>query len=119
MEIPASLLGFSVAGDLDGLTLYTMRSGIKIAYAKSPPDCPPTIAQQIQRARFAAAMRFWSLLSTGDKACWMSCADKLNPGMLGQNLFVYMAFHQDWNLLFTIIGQCLCDLAMPPNVNDL
>jgi hypothetical protein len=90
LGIAPTMLGFRVSGDLDGLTLYTNRRGRTVAFAKSPPQKPPTASQLAARARFAAAMQAWRDLTPVQRDFYLRACDLASLCMIGQNLFLSM-----------------------------
>lgn len=62
MEVPWTLLGFNLSGDIGPYSIYTDAKRRKIVYPKSPPDKPPSTLQLHQRNRFTQAQSAWKAL---------------------------------------------------------
>jgi hypothetical protein len=104
-----------IRGDLDGYTYYVNRNRKVVAYPASPALRPPSLAQQIMRARFALAMSQWRSLLPSDRATYSHACDQLSLCMWGANLFTYLSLLDEGELRSTIEKQTGLSLAVPPN----
>ncbi len=102
---PIDLLGFTVSGDIGGLTAYTDRFGKKVFYPKSPPKEPPTAMQVVVRTAFKNAQAEYSAKPPSVKYDWECLANRANLCMTGQNLYIHTAMVHDFDCLDTLMRQ--------------
>ena len=103
--IPWNLIGTWVSGDVGGLTIYTDRFGRKVAFAKAPPDKPPTQNQIDQRERFRLAQASWSALSDAEKKSLEDVVKATSLCLTGQNLWIHGRLKDGQRLFDTLTSQ--------------
>jgi len=113
---PIDLLGFTVSGDIGGLTAYTDRFGKKVFYPKAPPDKPPSPMQAKLRAAFKSAQAEFMGLSPQAKIDWEVLISRSGLCMTGQNLFIHTAMIKDFDVLETIERQAKQNVVHPSPV---
>jgi len=110
-----SLLALNISGDLDGYTYYVNKNRKVVAYPSVPALRPPTLAQQIVRARFALAMQGWSALTPEARSHYNEACDRLCLCMWGANLFANLSLTDPGDLHKTISQQVGLPLVVPPD----
>jgi len=116
--IDVCLLGFAIAGDLGGLTIYTNKNGRKIWYDFAPPDKPPSWNQIRQRGRFVQATINWMALTTTQRKEWQRATEICCQCQTGMNAAMSYALRHDEEIVLTIERQSGLTLTRPTIVPD-
>lgn len=114
--IPHTILGFIASGDIDGLTMYTDRHMVTVAFAKAPPDKPPSPLQVVQRARFGSAVANWRAASPAQRDLYEQISLRCSLCMTGHNVWLHLSFHNSQALLDTLNTQAQTNATLPPAV---
>lgn len=102
---PWNYLGMIVSGDVGGYTIYTDRFGKKVIYPASPPKCPSTPNQLLQRLRFRLAQADYMSQPAAVKLAWETIPKRASLCATGQNLWLHFALCPDPAALQTLIRQ--------------
>lgn len=111
-----SLIAMEISGDLDGYTYYVNKNRKVVCYPAAPALRPPTPRQQVERARFALAMRAWKLLPSSEQQVYNQACDDMSLCMWGANLYSLIALTDTGGLRKTIESQVGYALAVPPQL---
>lgn len=111
--VPWNLVGVSVSGDVGDLTIYTNRNGKKVAFPKSPPKEPPSVAQQSQREAFRTAQASYTSLTSEEKNNLEEVTRRVSLAMTGQNLWMHAVMMGSAELLRTLTHQTGIPLPSP------
>jgi len=118
LALDPSLLGLRVRGDVDGLTLYTDRYGNTVWYRKAPPEKPPSPGQQLQRARFRAAIQTWRELEQWQRDLYEQASLRLSLCMTGLNLWITISLRGGEPLWKSIEDNLHLNLPQPPFIRN-
>lgn len=88
-DMPLSLMGFVIYGDLADLTLYRNKNGKVVSFQKTWPDKPPSYLQILDQTRFAVAAHAWVDLPEIQKEQWRLAARRASLCLTGYNLYMY------------------------------
>ncbi len=113
---PVNMLGYSVSGDIGGVTIYTDRWQRKVSYEKAPPQKPASPWQRNLRDKFRDAQAQYMALSADDRADWELLACRANLCMTGQNLLMHVAMKRSFGLLETLMKQTGVTVVPPAGV---
>jgi hypothetical protein len=112
-KIDVCLLGFAVAGDLAGTTIYTNKNGRKVWFDLAPPEKPASTAQLWCRRRWRAAAAAWSALSQDEKKQWHQLANQAYCVANGTNLGMWYSMMGDNAALETLERQSGVTVVRP------
>lgn len=107
------LLGFSMQGDLAGMTCYTAKGNKVIWFVKSPPLEPPSNAQIQMRNFFRAVGFVWRGMNSTQKAQWNDLANQASLRIHGYNLFTWYLRTRDSAVIETISRQTGVKVTLP------
>lgn len=113
-DLPIDVLGFAVAGDIGGYSLYTDRFGRKVAYPKSPPKEPPSARQVQCRSDFRNAQAAWKALTKQQKKDLEDACRRTAIPVTGQNLYISAILRHDKDSYLTIQRQSKITLPNLP-----
>lgn len=107
------LLGYSMQGDLAGMTCYTAKHNRVVWFVKSPPLEPPSKAQ-IQIRNFFRNVGFvWSHMTPAEQKPWDDLAIKANLRIHGYNLFTWYLRTRDSAAIATLVRQTGVMITLP------
>jgi len=95
-------MGWNCQGDLGPFTSYTSKRGKTVFFVKSPPKCPPSNPQIIQRTKFKIVAQYWQAHTQTQRDAWEHCTKKLRLKITGYNLFIWYHLIGDRQTLATI-----------------
>jgi hypothetical protein len=115
-DMPWSLLGFHLSGDIGDFTLYTDRNRRKVIYPFSPPHKPPSDLQVHQRGRFRTAVNLFLALPAEDRANLEEACRRSSLVMGGCALYVSACLRGQNAALQTLAQQVNLPLPEAPFV---
>lgn len=108
------LLGFSMQGDLGGMTCYTSKRNKVIWFVKSPPLEPASPTQRAIRNIFVLNANVWRGFTAEQRATWSLAANAAKLRIHGYDLFTWFMRHRDRATLATIERQSGIAIHTPP-----
>jgi len=117
--VPPQLLGLTVSGDMGGNTYFTNKNHKVVVFPVAPPKKPPSLNQLIQRYRFRMTVASWTMRPPYIQNQYTLASERMSLCMTGLNLYLHLAFAQDWNTIHTIFNQTGITLGMPPDPRGL
>jgi hypothetical protein len=90
-----AISGFTLQGDLCGLTTYTNKRRRIVFYPQAPPLSPPTWYQMFYRQQFSNAAAAWSLLDQASRNDYITSCQFVHAKITGYNLWMKTAMTGD------------------------
>lgn len=107
------LLGFSMQGDLGGMTCYTSKRNRVVWFVKSPPLEPASPTQRTMRNLFVLNANVWNGFTVDQRASWSLAADAAKLRIHGYDLFTWFMRNRDLATIATIERQSGITIHMP------
>lgn len=107
------ILGFVTWGDIGPLTIYRTKRGRMVFFAKAPPLCPASLAQQANQDLWRLAAVNWKRMDADRRARWELASKRASLSITGYNLFVYWSTTNDTTAVQTVERITGLDLLPP------